>query len=682
MDVTDNADGSLDPRVQIELEKLNDATDDINKLETELDEAHTAFRQLLSETTKRLKEILNKVGNSCVDRARCYYEALEVARRAQVQCQQQAQLFQRASEIHAAAKETVALAESRFMSHQHEWNFDQAWQDMLNHATLKVMDAENQKAECGREHYRRALLFHDAEKKLLLLEERHHRSIIKARPYFEVKAQCDQMLATQKERVECLQKAIQEAKTNYATSLRRLEEISNQIHQQRRDSDFIANGPREPGVGAELVSPQKIVNYDMEFSQLNGNTMKDITNNQFNKCNRTEEYNDNYQSQEDSEHLGKRSVDGSEATSSQWELELQAKLKNLNLSVESSVLDHDSKDSNISNLHSYSEEATKSDNLTQESSCNFSQNREFPMHNINQFKKLLKNFPTLKNPLANVSLMTRVEGPSAANNIADPIVVNNCTVDLYSTTSKSLSNSPAKMSVSSLGSKSAGKVEARSASEYVPNKVFKFGTNCNKSQSNNDINLTLNVDTKSMEKYQSLGDTLDNKTDNLEFNKPVADSKCDSELFKAKEACNSGLPARKNAHRTQLNTHSKVNSRLFRSNSSQFLSNNPSPSPVKLKYVVSSPRANSLNKKLASDPNKYSERLTEKVSSINELPLLSLFEKTYSLADSKSKSYSMITLDEKQNFMSSNGLRLNNTKSRSTDRLADSKDNLFLRVPR
>lgn len=25
------------------------------------------------------------------------------------------------------------------MSHQHEWNFDQAWQDMLNHATLKVM---------------------------------------------------------------------------------------------------------------------------------------------------------------------------------------------------------------------------------------------------------------------------------------------------------------------------------------------------------------------------------------------------------------------------------------------------------------------------------------------------------------------------------------------------------------
>lgn len=41
-------------------------------------------------------------------------------------------------EIHAAAKETVALAEQRFMSNQHEWQFDNAWQEMLNHATIKV----------------------------------------------------------------------------------------------------------------------------------------------------------------------------------------------------------------------------------------------------------------------------------------------------------------------------------------------------------------------------------------------------------------------------------------------------------------------------------------------------------------------------------------------------------------
>lgn len=42
-------------------------------------------------------------------------------------------------EIHAAAKETVALAEQRFKSNQHEWQFDNAWQEMLNYATMKVI---------------------------------------------------------------------------------------------------------------------------------------------------------------------------------------------------------------------------------------------------------------------------------------------------------------------------------------------------------------------------------------------------------------------------------------------------------------------------------------------------------------------------------------------------------------
>lgn len=47
-------------------------------------------------------------------------------------------LFLLCIEIHAAAKETVALAEQRFMSNSHEWQFDNAWQEMLNNSTLKV----------------------------------------------------------------------------------------------------------------------------------------------------------------------------------------------------------------------------------------------------------------------------------------------------------------------------------------------------------------------------------------------------------------------------------------------------------------------------------------------------------------------------------------------------------------
>lgn len=31
------------------------------------------------------------------------------------------------------------MAEQRFMSNSHEWQFDNAWQEMLNHATIKVI---------------------------------------------------------------------------------------------------------------------------------------------------------------------------------------------------------------------------------------------------------------------------------------------------------------------------------------------------------------------------------------------------------------------------------------------------------------------------------------------------------------------------------------------------------------
>lgn len=148
----------------------------------------------------------------------------------------------------------VALAEQRFMSNSHEWQFDNAWQESLNHATQKVMDAETQKADCHAEHQRRTRLFHAAEQKLQQLEDRFRRSINKSRPYFEEKQVCQDQLQTQKNRIQELQQQVAGAKSTYSTALRNLERISEDIHRQRGDFPT-PPGPREPGVGAELNSP-------------------------------------------------------------------------------------------------------------------------------------------------------------------------------------------------------------------------------------------------------------------------------------------------------------------------------------------------------------------------------------------------------------------------------------------
>ncbi|XP_050422163.1 SH3 domain-binding protein 5 homolog isoform X2 [Adelges cooleyi] len=266
-----NEEDGLDPRIQLELEKLNNATDNINKLEIELDEANTTFRMLMAEASRRLKIRARKLG-SCIDKARPFYDALNVSKHAQQQCQIAAVKYQRANEIHQAAKETVALAEARFLSKQHEWKFDSAWQEMLNNAILKVTEAENQKTESGREHQRKAALYQAAEQKVQMLEQKFKRSIIKSRPYFEEKYLCEGQLAAQKDTIVQIRYAVQRAKQEYSACLHRLEQISEEIHVQRQNNKLM--GPREPGVGAEVSSMAS--SWQELNSKKDGNGMEEI----------------------------------------------------------------------------------------------------------------------------------------------------------------------------------------------------------------------------------------------------------------------------------------------------------------------------------------------------------------------------------------------------------------------
>jgi SH3-domain binding protein 5 len=84
------------------------------------------------------------------------------------------------------------------------------------------------------------------------LEERFRRSIQKSRPYFDEKQICQDQLQTQKERIHQIQGLLQTTKSKYSTSLRSLEQISEEIHRQRGDLSAVApSGVRQPGVGAE-----------------------------------------------------------------------------------------------------------------------------------------------------------------------------------------------------------------------------------------------------------------------------------------------------------------------------------------------------------------------------------------------------------------------------------------------
>ncbi|KAK9514396.1 hypothetical protein VZT92_027864 [Zoarces viviparus] len=239
-------DEEVDPRIQGELEKLNQSTDDINRCETELEDARQKFRSVLVEATVKLDELVKKIGKA-VEESKPYWEARRLARQAQLEAQKATQDFQGATEVLRAAKETISLAEQRLLEEDNR-QFDSAWQEMLNHATQRVMEAEHTKTRSELVHKETAAKYTAAIGRMKQLEKKLKRTINKSKPYFEMKAKYYLQLENLKKNVDERQAKLSRAKGEYKTALRNLELISDEIHERRRSSTM---GPRGRGVGAE-----------------------------------------------------------------------------------------------------------------------------------------------------------------------------------------------------------------------------------------------------------------------------------------------------------------------------------------------------------------------------------------------------------------------------------------------
>ena len=91
---------------------------------------------------------------------------------------------------------------------------------MLNHATMKVMEAEKQKTESEAEHLQRAAFYTAAEQACQRLEKRLKKHVVKAQPYFEQKEAFNKTLEAQKEQVQKLQSKVSIAKVSISYSIK------------------------------------------------------------------------------------------------------------------------------------------------------------------------------------------------------------------------------------------------------------------------------------------------------------------------------------------------------------------------------------------------------------------------------------------------------------------------------
>ncbi|CAH1954836.1 unnamed protein product [Acanthoscelides obtectus] len=113
----------------------------------------------------------------CVERSRPYYEARFVANEILKHTQAAAMKFEKANSAHSAAREMVYLAEQGLGGR----TLDPAWQEMLNHATQRVNDAEKDRSTAEIDHRIACVKHEAANAKVQSLQKELKRAITKSR---------------------------------------------------------------------------------------------------------------------------------------------------------------------------------------------------------------------------------------------------------------------------------------------------------------------------------------------------------------------------------------------------------------------------------------------------------------------------------------------------------------------
>ncbi|CAG9536659.1 unnamed protein product [Cercopithifilaria johnstoni] len=230
-------------RVHEELEKLNIATDVINKLELQLDEARSTFRKIQASWSQKLNELSRKYG-SAIAKGRPYYEAKLKERRLREEAQNAAIRFERANSMHAVAKQQVKLTQD---SLNRQRIIEPECLEVLNHHIQRVNEAKQERVLAEEIHRSISDRMTQLSKEIAQMLEENARSVKKSRHYFEQRIEFTRILEHQKNLILKLESEVRQKKYDYTCSLRNLEQISDAIHEERS----LSNVRREPGIGCE-----------------------------------------------------------------------------------------------------------------------------------------------------------------------------------------------------------------------------------------------------------------------------------------------------------------------------------------------------------------------------------------------------------------------------------------------
>jgi len=231
----------VDPRVAGALDEMNEAMISVNDAETALAAAKRRRRAHKAEGSQKIEETRKKLSSS-VRAAVPFFHAQAVAHMYQVRSIECLRAYEKAHDMHAAAKESAAQLEAEMASSaspgkkitgNEGGTFDTDLMIALSDAMSKVVETEIMKKRAEGAHGRMTKLATTAVNESMALRKKIAKSVEKAQPYFAVKSSVEAKARALEEEVAEAEKRVKDMKRRYHAAMDELAKISEEVHARR-----------------------------------------------------------------------------------------------------------------------------------------------------------------------------------------------------------------------------------------------------------------------------------------------------------------------------------------------------------------------------------------------------------------------------------------------------------------
>jgi hypothetical protein len=231
----------VDPRVAGALDEMNEAMMSVNDAETALAAAKRRRRAHKAEGSQKIEETRKKLSSS-VRAAVPFFHAQAVAHMYQVRSIECLRAYEKAHDMHAAAKESAAQLEAEMASSaspgkkitgNEGGTFDTDLMIALSDAMSKVVETEIMKKRAEGAHGRMTKLATTAVNESMALRKKIAKSVEKAQPYFAVKSSVEAKARALEEEVAEAEKRVKDMKRRYHAAMDELAKISEEVHARR-----------------------------------------------------------------------------------------------------------------------------------------------------------------------------------------------------------------------------------------------------------------------------------------------------------------------------------------------------------------------------------------------------------------------------------------------------------------